>query len=243
MGSVHGDGSPGTAWPREPVPAATRGPGGRGRDVLVLPAHRARRPAARPDPAHLVRARPGVRPAVTGRPAQRRRAGLRRRLQHAQRRPAGRRCDRARAARHRRLDGRRGQRQDPGRVRGSGRRDGGPARTEARHTRRKAGLPARPRDRLLPCLRRLHGDRAAGPAHRGGHHPGPPPGTERCGARAGRGCAAACDGAARGGTAACDRAAARGPGYLRVSGPSLPALPAGTSPHPEAGSCAVAAHR
>ncbi len=84
------------------------------------------RPTARPAARELVRARPGVRPAGPGRPAQRGRAGLRCRLQPAQHRPAGRRRDRACTARHRRLDDRRGQRQDPGRAHGSGRREGGP---------------------------------------------------------------------------------------------------------------------
>ena len=115
---------------------------GRGRHVLVLQADRARRlrqPSARPAARELVRARPGVRPAGPGCPAQRGRAGLRCRLQPAQYRPAGRRRDRACAARHRRLDGRREQRQDSGRARGGGRRD-----RRASHCRSRAPPRLRP---------------------------------------------------------------------------------------------------
>ena len=220
-------------------PAADRGRHGhdRGRDVLVLPADRALRlpqPAARPAARDLARTWPGVRPAVPRRPAQGRRAGLRRRLQPAQRRPAGRRRDRARAARHRRLDDRRRQRQDPARALGGG-RDGRHRTPACKH------LPSRPGGRLfprVPCLRR---DRAARPAHRARHHPGPPPGSRRRRARAANGGtatggAAARDGAARDGAArdgaARDgaarargtraRAAGRGPGRSGRGDPPVP---------------------
>ena len=144
-----------------------------------------------PHACELVRARPGVRPAGPGRPAQRGRAGLRCRLQPPQHRPAGRRRDRAGTARHRRLDSRRGQHQDPGRARDGGRREGGPAIAEAGHTPACVHLPSRPDGRLFPCVPCCRGDRAARPAHRGRHHPGPPPGPVRCRARPARGGTAA----------------------------------------------------
>jgi MFS family permease len=189
--------------PRIGPAAADRGrrSRGRGRDVLVFPADRARRlrrPAARPEPRELLRARPGVRPAGSGRPAQRGRTGLRRRLQPAQRRPAGRRRDRAGPARHRRLDDRGEQHQDPARARGGGRRTRGPAVAEAGHTPAGVHLRSRPDGRLFPCVPCCRGDRPARPAHRDRHHPGPPPGPGRCRARAATGGTAARGTAARG---------------------------------------------
>ena len=61
----------------------------------------------------------------------------------------------------------------------------------------KPGTPAcvhlrsRPDGRLFPCVRCCRGDRAARPARRDRHHPGQPPGTGRCCARAARGGTAA----------------------------------------------------
>ena len=57
----------------------------------------------------------------------------------------------------------------------------------------KPGTPARvhlrsrPDGRLFPCVPGCRRDRAARPAHRDRHYPGPPPGPVRCRARAARG--------------------------------------------------------
>jgi EmrB/QacA subfamily drug resistance transporter len=175
-----------------------------------FPADRARRlprPAARPDARELVRARPGVRPAGPGRPAQRGRAGLRCRLQRAQRRPAGRRRDRAGTARHRRLDKPSRTASGPRPRTRRRRREDGPATAQAGHPPTRVHLRSCPDGRLFPRVRCRRGDRAARHAHRDRHHPGPPPGPVRYRARAATGGTAARGTAARG-TAARDRAAA-----------------------------------
>ena len=127
------------------------------------------------------------------------------RLQPAQHGPAGRRRDRACGARHRRLDDRRGQRPDSGRARGGGR---GQAIAEAGHPPAYVDLLSRADGRLFPRVPRCRRDRAGRPAHRDRHHPGPPPGSVRCRARAARGGTAARGRRARGtadrGTAARD---------------------------------------
>ena len=204
------------------IGAAAADPGrrrrGRGRDVLVFPADRARRlrrPAARPDAGDLVRARPGVRPAVPGRPAQRGRAGLRCRLEPAQHRPAGRRRDRAGAARHHRLDAPSPTASGP--VAQRGHREGGPAiaRSRARPPQSITATPWRP---AFPV----------GSSSPPGSHCSP------CSSRSPPSGSAARNWpvrarAARGGAAARDCAAARGPSRPRRGSPSLPALLADTS--------------
>ena len=71
-----------------------------------------------------------------------------------------------------------------------------PPRRRAGHCRSRAHPPcvhlrSRPDGRLFPCVRYCRGDRAARPAHRDRHHPGPPPGPVRCRARGARGGTAA----------------------------------------------------
>ena len=72
---------------------------------------------------------------------------------------------------------------------------------EAGHAPARVHLRSRPDGRLFPWVPCCRGDRAARPAHRDRHHPGPPPGTGRCRARAARG------GTAARGTPACGSAA------------------------------------
>ena len=77
------------------------------------------------------------------------------------------------------------------------RREGGPAIAEAGHSPARVHLRSRPDGRLFPCVRCCRGDRAGRRAHRDRHHPGPPPGTVRCRARAARGGTAARDSSPR----------------------------------------------
>ena len=95
--------------------------------------------------------------------------------------------------------------QDSGRARGGGR---GQAIAEAGHPPAYVDLLSRADGRLFPCVPCCRRDRAGRPAHRDRHHPGPPPGSVRCRARAARGGTAARGTEARGtadrGTAARD---------------------------------------